>query len=199
VLEPIGDTLLVVVVVIFLCLGSFRSVLVPVVAIPVLLIGAVFLMQAFGFTVNILTLLSIVLSVGFVVVDAIVLVENVERHLAEGKSPLDAALLGTRELVGPVIAMTVTLTAVYLPIGLQGGLTGSLFRELAFAKDLQMKALQSGMFFFPTLIDVKIDQPQSESVIDKDKVAALELNLGQIGMDLGGMVGGDHVQPESIL
>lgn len=398
VLKTLGDTLLIVVVVIFLFLGSFRSVLIPVVAIPVSLIGAVFLMQAFGFTVNILTLLAIVLSVGLVVDDAIVVVENVERHLSEGKSPLDAALMGARELVGPVIAMTITLAAVYLPIGLQGGLTGSLFREFAFtlagavtisgvvaltlspvmcakllkpgsgerglagrisrdfqrlrntygrllastlsarpavyavwlvislltipmfimsakelaptedqgvifgildaaanstldqnshfaaavnevyrsipetdftfqvtfpssgfagmvvkpwserqrsvfqilpdvqqrlqgipgiqvfpvippalpgggdfpveillastakteqildfAKDLQMKAMQSGMFVFPPLIDVKIDQPQSQFLIDKDKAAALGLNLGQIGGDLGGMVGGDFV------
>ena len=89
-------------------------------------------MQAFGFTVNLLTLLAIVLSVGLVVDDAIVVVENVARHLAEGKTSLDAALLGARELVGPIIAMTITLAAVYLPIGLQGGLTGSLFREFAF-------------------------------------------------------------------
>ncbi len=398
VLKTLGDTLLIVVVVIFLFLGSFRSVLVPVVAIPVSLIGAVFLMQAFGFTVNILTLLAIVLSVGLVVDDAIVVVENAERRLSEGKSPLDAALLGARELVGPVIAMTITLAAVYLPIGLQGGLTGSLFREFAFtlagavtisgvvaltlspvmcsallkpssgehglagriargfdrlknaysrllastlaarlpvyavwlvisiltvpmfimsakelaptedqgvifgildasanstldqnshfaaavneafrsvpetdftfqltspssgfsgmvtkpwderernifqimpeveqklrripgvqifpvtppalpgggdfpvevilastagtdqiigfARELQMKAMQSGMFLFPPLIDVKIDQPQTEFVIDKDKVAALGLNLSQVGADLGGMVGGDFV------
>jgi multidrug efflux pump len=125
------DTLLIVVVVIFLFLGSFRSVLIPVIAIPVSLIGAVFLMQAFGFTLNLLTLLAIVLSVGLVVDDAIVVVENVERHLREGRKPLDAALLGARELVGPIIAMTVTLAAVYAPIGLQGGLTGALFREFA--------------------------------------------------------------------
>jgi multidrug efflux pump len=126
------ETLLIVVVVIFLFLGSLRSALVPVVAIPLSLIGAVFLMQAFGFTLNLLTLLAIVLSVGLVVDDAIVVVENVERHLSEGQKPLDAALLGARELVGPIIAMTVTLAAVYAPIGLQGGLTGSLFREFAF-------------------------------------------------------------------
>ncbi len=398
VLHTLGDTLLIVMVVIFLFLGSFRSVLIPVVAIPLSLIGAVFLMQAFGFTVNILTLLAIVLSVGLVVDDAIVVVENVERHLDEGKSPLEAALIGARELVGPIIAMTITLAAVYLPIGLQGGLTGSLFREFAFtlagavtisgvvaltlspvmcskllkhemrergfsgiisrsfnrlkgsygrllsstlsarpavyavwvvitvltipmfsmsakelaptedqgvifgilnssanstldqnshfaaavnqvflgiaetdftfqitlpnsgfsgmvvkpwgerkrnifqilpevqhklgeipgvqifpvtppplpgggdfpveivvastapidqilgiANDLQMKAAKSGMFVFPPLIDVKIDQPQSEFIIDKDKVAALGLNLGQIGGDLGSMVGGGFV------
>ncbi len=125
------DTLLIVVVVIFLFLGSFRSVLVPIMAIPVSLIGGVFLMQAFGFTLNLLTLLAIVLSVGLVVDDAIVVVENVERHLREGQTPFQAALLGARELTGPVIAMTITLAAVYAPIGLQGGLTGTLFREFA--------------------------------------------------------------------
>jgi multidrug efflux pump len=132
VIKTLGDTLLIVVLVIFLFLGSFRSVLVPVVAIPLSLVGGVFLMQAFGFTLNLLTLLAIVLSVGLVVDDAIVVVENVERHMREGKTPLEAALSGARELVGPIIAMTVTLAAVYLPIGLQGGLTGSLFREFAF-------------------------------------------------------------------
>jgi multidrug efflux pump len=398
VLKTLVDTLLIVMVVIFLFLGSFRSVLIPIVAIPVSLIGGVFLMQAFGFTVNLLTLLAIVLSVGLVVDDAIVVVENVERHLGLGKSPLEAALAGARELVGPIIAMTITLAAVYLPIALQGGLTGSLFREFAltlagavtisgivaltlspvmcsrllkpgseehglagrisrdfnrlknaygrwldttlsarpavytvwlvvtlltipmfnmsakelapmedqgvifgivdaaanstldqnsrfaaaankvfqsvpeteftfqltfpnsgfsglvtkpwderkrtifqimpevqqklqklpgiqifpvtppalpgggdfpvefiiastadssqildFAKQLQLKAMKSGLFAFPPIIDVKIDQPQSDFIIDKDKVASLGLNLGQIGGDLGGMVGGDFV------
>ena len=398
VLKTLGDTLLIVMVVIFLFLGSFRSVFIPIVAIPVSLIGAVFLMQSFGFTVNLLTLLAVVLSVGLVVDDAIVVVENVERHLGEGRSPTEAALIGARELVGPIIAMTITLAAVYLPIGLQGGLTGSLFREFAFtlagavtisgivaltlsplmsarllkpgisehglagrisrdfnrlksaygrrldatlkarpavytvwivvslltipmfimsarelaptedqgvifgildasanstldqnsryaaavneafmsipetdftfqitfpssgfggmvakpwdkrkrnvfqimpeiqqklqtisgiqifpvtppalpgggqfpvefilastaetgqilefAQKLQMKAMQSGMFAFPPVIDVKIDQPQSEFIIDRDKVAALGLNLAQIGTDLGGMVGGGFV------
>jgi multidrug efflux pump len=398
VLKTLGDTLLIVMVVIFLFLGSFRSVLVPVVAIPVSLVGGVFLMQAFGFTVNLLTLLAIVLSVGLVVDDAIVVVENVERHLRQGKTPLEAALTGARELVGPIIAMTVTLAAVYLPIGLQGGLTGALFREFAFtlagavtisgivaltlspvmsakllkpgseerglagritrdferlknaygrrldatlaarpavyavwiavslatvpmfimsakelaptedqgvifgildasanstleqnthfavevnrvfkevpetdftfqitfpnsgfsgmvakpwddrersifeilpdvqqklqkvpgirifpvtppalpgggdfpvefilastaesgqilefANQLQMKAMQSQMFAFPPVIDVKIDQPQSEFVIDRDKVASMGLNLEQIGGDLGGLIGGDFV------
>ncbi|HTY21134.1 MAG TPA: efflux RND transporter permease subunit, partial [Geobacteraceae bacterium] len=131
VLKTLGDTLMIVMVVIFLFLGSFRSVLIPVVAIPVSLIGGVFLMQAFGFTVNLLTLLAIVLSVGLVVDDAIVVVENVERHLGLGKTPLEAALIAAHELVGPIIAMTITLAAVYIPIALQGGLTGSLFREFA--------------------------------------------------------------------
>lgn len=132
VIKTLTETLIIVAIVIFLFLGSVRSVLVPLVAIPVSLIGAVFLMQVFGFTLNLLTLLAIVLSVGLVVDDAIVIVENVERHIREGKSPTRAAILGARELVGPVIAMTITLAAVYAPIGLQGGLTGSLFREFAF-------------------------------------------------------------------
>jgi multidrug efflux pump len=132
VVKTLGETVLIVMVVIFLFLGSFRSALVPVVAIPVSLIGGVFLMQAFGFTLNLLTLLAIVLSVGLVVDDAIVVVENVERHIREGRTPFHAALIGARELVGPVIAMTITLAAVYVPIGIQGGLTGALFREFAF-------------------------------------------------------------------
>ncbi len=131
VFHTLVDTLLIVMVVIFLFLGSWRSVLVPIVAIPVSLIGSLFLMQLFGFTVNLLTLLAVVLSVGLVVDDAIVVVENVERHLREGRTPVDAALIGARELLGPVIAMTITLAAVYAPIGLQGGLTGTLFREFA--------------------------------------------------------------------
>src|SRR5271155_3305406 len=132
VLHTLVETLLIVVVVIFLFLGSFRSVLIPIVAIPVSLIGAVFLMLVAGFTINLLTLLAIVLSVGLVVDDAIVMVENVERHLQMGKTPLKAAQDAARELVGPIIAMTITLAAVYAPIGIQGGLTGSLFREFAF-------------------------------------------------------------------
>ncbi len=132
VLKTLSETLLIVAIVIFLFLGSVRSVLVPLVAIPISLIGAIFLMQVFGFTLNLLTLLAIVLSVGLVVDDAIVIVENVERHVREGQPPVNAALLGARELVSPVIAMTITLAAVYAPIGLQGGLTGSLFREFAF-------------------------------------------------------------------
>jgi multidrug efflux pump len=132
VLHTLTETLIIVVIVIFLFLGSFRSVLIPIVAIPVSLIGAVFLMLVAGFTINLLTLLAIVLSVGLVVDDAIVMVENVERHLQMGKTPFRAAEDAARELVGPIIAMTITLAAVYAPIGIQGGLTGSLFREFAF-------------------------------------------------------------------
>ena len=132
VLKTLTETLIIVIIVIFLFLGSFRSVLIPIVAIPISLIGAVFLMLIAGFTINLLTLLAIVLSVGLVVDDAIVMVENVERHLHMGEKPFEAALKAARELRGPIIAMTITLAAVYAPIGLQGGLTGALFREFAF-------------------------------------------------------------------
>jgi len=132
VLKTLIGTLLIVIVVIFLFLGSVRSVLIPVIAIPISLVGAVFLMLVAGFTINLLTLLAIVLSVGLVVDDAIVMVENVERHLHEGKPPMKAAIDAARELVGPIIAMTITLAAVYTPVGIQGGLTGALFREFAF-------------------------------------------------------------------
>ena len=132
VLSTLSETLLIVIVVIFLFLGSVRSVLIPIVAIPISLIGAVFLMLVAGFAINLLTLLAIVLSVGLVVDDAIVMVENVERHLHSGKRPHRAAIDAARELVGPIIAMTITLAAVYAPVGIQGGLTGALFREFAF-------------------------------------------------------------------
>jgi len=132
VLKTLTETLLIVVVVIFLFMGSVRSVLIPVVAIPISLVGAVFLMLIAGFTINLLTLLAIVLSVGLVVDDAIVMVENVERHVHAGKPPFQAAIDAARELVGPIVAMTITLAAVYAPVGIQRGLTGSLFREFAF-------------------------------------------------------------------
>ncbi len=126
------ETILIVIVVIYLFMGSFRSVLVPVVAIPLSLIGTGIILSALGFTINLLTLLAIVLAVGLVVDDAIVMVENVERLVSEGNTPFDAAIKGARELFGPLIAMTITLAAVYAPIGFQGGLTGALFKEFAF-------------------------------------------------------------------
>jgi len=132
VLKTLAETLVIVIIVIFLFLGSVRGVIIPVVAIPVSLIGAVLLMLIFGFTINLLTLLAIVLSVGLVVDDAIVMVENIERHLHMGKSPFQAAIDAARELIAPIIAMTITLATVYTPVALQGGLTGSLFREFAF-------------------------------------------------------------------
>src|SRR2546425_6440657 len=160
VVKTLIDTLLIVMVVIFLFLGSFRSVIVPVVAIPISLIGALFLMQLFGFTLNLLTLLAIVLSVGLVVDDAIVVVENVERHIREGQSPRKAALLGARELVSPVIAMTITLAAVYAPIGLQGGLTGSLFREFAFTL--------AGAVFISGVVALTLSPVMSSKLLDAE-------------------------------
>jgi multidrug efflux pump len=132
VIKTLTETLAIVIIVIFLFLGSVRAVFIPVIAIPISLVGACFLMAMAGFTLNLLTLLAIVLSVGLVVDDAIVVVENIERHLHNGETPFHAALYGARELVGPVIAMTITLVAVYTPVAIQGGLTGALFREFAF-------------------------------------------------------------------
>ncbi len=158
VIKTLSETLLIVAIVIFLFLGSLRSVLVPLVAIPVSLIGAIFLMQVFGFTLNLLTLLAVVLSVGLVVDDAIVIVENVERHVREGQNPRRAALLGARELIGPVIAMTVTLAAVYAPIGLQGGLTGALFREFAFTL--------AGAVFISGIVALTLSPVMSSKLLD---------------------------------
>jgi multidrug efflux pump len=129
--KTLGETILIVGLVVFLFMGSIRTALVPLVAMPVSLIGAAVIMYAFGFSLNLLTILAIVLSVGLVVDDAIVVVENVERHVRLGKSRVDAAIAGARELVGPIIAMTITLATVYAPIAFQGGLTGSLFLEFA--------------------------------------------------------------------
>jgi multidrug efflux pump len=135
-IDEVQKTLLeavaIVVLVIFLCLGSMRAVLIPVVTIPLSMLGAAALMLLFGFSINLLTLLAMVLAIGLVVDDAIVVVENVHRHMEEGRSRVQAALIGAREVAGPVIAMTLTLAAVYAPIGLMGGLTGSLFKEFAF-------------------------------------------------------------------
>ncbi len=131
VIKTLSETLLIIVIVIFLFLGFSRAVIIPVLAIPLSLIGAVFIMQLCGFSLNLLTLLSIVLCVGLVVDDAIVMVENIERHIQEGLSPFRAAIVSARELVGPIMAMTFTLASVYIPIGFAGGLTGTLFREFA--------------------------------------------------------------------
>jgi multidrug efflux pump len=125
------ETILIVGLAVFIFMGSLRTALVPLIAMPVSLIGAAIVMLALGFSLNLLTMLAIVLSVGLVVDDAIVVVENVERHVREGKTRIEAALVGARELLGPIIAMTITLAVVYAPIGFQGGLTGSLFLEFA--------------------------------------------------------------------
>ena len=129
--KTLVETMLIVALVVFLFMGSVRTAMVPLVAMPVSLVGAGIVMFGFGFSLNLLTILAIVLSVGLVVDDAIVVVENIARHVREGKSRIQAALVGARELVGPIIAMTITLAAVYTPIGFQGGLTGALFLEFA--------------------------------------------------------------------
>lgn len=130
--KTLAETILIVGFVVFLFMGSLRTALVPLIAMPVSLIGATVLMFLLGFSLNLLTILAIVLAVGLVVDDAIVVVENIQRHVQEGRSRKQAALLGARELIGPIIAMTITLAVVYAPIGFQGGLTGMLFREFAF-------------------------------------------------------------------
>jgi multidrug efflux pump len=130
--KTLAETIGIVALVVFLFMGSLRTVIVPLVAMPVSLVGACLFMMAFGFSLNLLTILAVVLSVGLVVDDAIVMVENVERHVREGKGRIQAALIGARELFAPVISMTITLAAVYAPIGFQGGLTGVLFKEFAF-------------------------------------------------------------------
>src|SRR5579859_6409799 len=126
------QALLIVTVVVFAFLGSPRSVIIPVVAIPLSLVGAFAIMLALGFSINLLTLLALVLGIGLVVDDAIIVVENVNRHIEEGRTPIDAAIVAARELTGPIIAMTVVLIAVYVPVGFQSGLTGALFTEFAF-------------------------------------------------------------------
>ncbi|HEV8693510.1 MAG TPA: efflux RND transporter permease subunit [Lysobacter sp.] len=132
VIQTIIEAVIIVIVVIYLFLGSLRSVLIPAVTVPLSLIGGLFLMLLMGFTINLLTLLAMVLAIGIVVDDAIIVLENVHRHIEEGMSPFDAAIKGARELAWPVVAMTTTLVAVYVPIGFQGGLTGVLFTEFAF-------------------------------------------------------------------
>ncbi|CAM3943038.1 MexW/MexI family multidrug efflux RND transporter permease subunit [Xenorhabdus thuongxuanensis] len=157
------EALIIVVTVIYLCLGSLRSVLIPIVAIPLSMLGAAGLMLLFGFSINLLTLLAMVLSIGLVVDDAIVVVENVHRHIEEGKSPIAAALIGAREVAGPVIAMTITLAAVYAPIGLMSGLTGALFKE--FALTLAGAVIVSGIVALtlsPVMSSFLLDSRQQE-------------------------------------
>ena len=131
VVKTLGEAVLIVIVVVFLFLGAFRSVLIPVITIPLSMIGVMFFMQLMGYSINLLTLLAMVLAIGLVVDDAIVVVENIHRHIEEGKTPFDAAIEGAREIAVPVVSMTITLAAVYAPIGFLEGLTGALFKEFA--------------------------------------------------------------------
>ena len=130
--KSLVEALLIVTVVIFLFLGSLRSVVIPTIAMPLSLVGAFFIMLLLGYSINLLTLLSIVLAIGLVVDDAIIVVENVHRHIEDGATPMDAAINGARELAGPIIAISIVLVAVYIPIGFMGGLTGALFTEFAY-------------------------------------------------------------------
>ncbi len=133
VFKTLGEAVLIVLAVIFLSLGTVRAAVIPAVAVPLSLIGAAFLMWMLGYSINLLTLLALVLAIGLVVDDAIVVVENVHRHIEEGRTGFDAAIMGARELALPIIAMTTTLVAVYAPIGFMGGLVGTLFSEFAFS------------------------------------------------------------------
>ena len=132
VMKTLGEAALIVIVVIFLFLGNLRSTIIPIVTIPLSLVGVLAMLLALGYSINLMTLLALVLAIGLVVDDAIVVVENIYRHIEEGKRPLEAALLGAREIVYPIIAMTITLAAVFAPIAFVSGLTGVLFREFAF-------------------------------------------------------------------
>jgi multidrug efflux pump len=162
VVTTIIEAVIIVIVVIFLFLGSLRSVLIPAVTVPLSLIGSLFLMLIMGFTINLLTLLAMVLAIGIVVDDAIIVLENIHRHIEEGMSPFDAAIKGARELAWPVVAMTTTLVAVYLPIGFQGGLTGVLFTEFAFT--LAGAVLLSGVIALTLspMMSAKILKPHAE-------------------------------------
>lgn len=162
VVTTIIEAVIIVIVVIFLFLGSLRSVLIPAVTVPLSLVGVLFLMLLMGFTINLLTLLAMVLAIGIVVDDAIIVLENIHRHIEEGMSPYDAAIKGARELAWPVVAMTTTLVAVYLPIGFQGGLTGVLFTEFAFT--LAGAVLLSGVIALTLspMMSAKILKPHAE-------------------------------------
>ena len=162
VITTIIEAVIIVIVVIYLFLGSFRSVLIPAVTVPLSLVGTLFLMLVMGFTINLLTLLAMVLAIGIVVDDAIIVLENIHRHIEDGMSPRDAALRGARELAWPVVAMTTTLVAVYLPIGFQGGLTGVLFTEFAFT--LAGAVLLSGVIALTLspMMSTKMLKPHSE-------------------------------------
>src|ERR1700730_995519 len=130
--KTLGEAALIVIVVIFLFLGNLRSTIIPIVTIPLSLIGVMTILFALGYSLNLLTLLALVLAIGLVVDDAIVVVENIYRHMEDGMTARDAALQGAHEITAPVVSMTITLAAVYAPIGFVSGLTGSLFREFAF-------------------------------------------------------------------
>ena len=131
VIKTIGEATLIVLVVILMFIGSFRAILIPILAIPISLIGVLMLLQSFNFSINLMTLLALILAIGLVVDDAIVVLENIDRHIKAGETPFRAAIIGTREIAVPVISMTIALIAVYSPMALMGGITGTLFKEFA--------------------------------------------------------------------
>jgi multidrug efflux pump len=166
----LAEAALIVIVVIFLFLGSIRSTIIPIITIPLSLIGVLMLLLAMGYSINLLTLLALVLSIGLVVDDAIVVVENIHRHMEEGMDRFSAALQGAREIALPVISMTITLAAVYAPIGFTSGLTGSLFREFAFT--LAGAVIVSGVIALtlsPMMCSklLKIDRGRFTSFLDR--------------------------------
>ena len=163
VIKTLAEAVIIVIIVVFLFLGSLRSVIIPVVTIPLSMIGVLFFMQLMGYSINLLTLLALVLAIGLVVDDAIVVVENIHRHIEEGKTPFDAALHGAREIAMPVVAMTITLAAVYAPIGFLQGITGALFKEFAFT--LAGAVIISGIvaLTLSPMMCAKLLRPQSSS------------------------------------
>ncbi len=179
VMKTLAEATFIVMIVMLLFLGNIRAVSIPVVTIPLSLIGVCTILLALGFSINLLTLLAMVLAIGLVVDDAIVIVENVHRHIAEGKSPLEAALVGTREIAKPVISMTITLVAVYAPIAFMGGLTGALFKE--FALTLAGAVVLSGIIALtlaPMLCSKILQGSHAESKFEK-KIETFFHNLAQ--------------------
>ncbi|GAA5186880.1 efflux RND transporter permease subunit [Ferrimonas gelatinilytica] len=177
VLMTLVEAVLIVILVVFLFLGSLRSVLIPIVTVPLSLIGVCLFMLGLGFSLNLLTLLAMVMAISLVVDDAIVVVENVHRHLEEGLSPVRAAVIGAREIALPVIAMTLTLAAVYAPIGFMGGLTGSLFTEFAFT--LAGAVLISG-FIALTLSPVMCAKLLNKQALEGRFVRWLDHHFGRL-------------------
>lgn len=189
VIKTLLEAIVIVIFIVFLFLGSFRFVAIAVIAIPLSLIGVLFLMDLMGYSINLLTLLAMILAVGMVVDDAIVVVENVNRHILEGHSPFKASILGIREITGPIISMTITLAAVFAPIGFLSGLTGSLFREFAFT--LAASVIISGVvaLTLSPMLCSKILKPHEEGGFEEkvdqvfDKVRTKYQNMLRSSLD----------------
>jgi multidrug efflux pump len=180
VIKTLIEAVIIVLVIVFLCLGSLRAAIIPSIVVPLSLIGGAFIMLVMGFSINLLTLLSLVLAIGLVVDDAIIIVENIHRHIVDGKSKKDAALIGAREMANPVIAMTITLVAVYAPIGFMGGLVGSLFTEFAFT--LAGAVVISGIvaLTLSPMLASKVLKPHGESSRFESAVESLFHRLASV-------------------